>query len=102
METNNKRSRGFIKDKLMAKNSSQSSSAASVGLYADAFVVQPTKQLSHKTELSKYESVGHVQSLYSYDQSIDDRAASYILSVQERFRLERVDWIVYISSFSFI
>lgn len=76
----------------MAKNSSQSSLTASVGLCADAFVVQPTKQkLSHKTELSKYESVGHVQSLYSYDQSIDHRAASYILSVQERFNLERVD-----------
>ncbi|KAK3183158.1 hypothetical protein Dsin_030444 [Dipteronia sinensis] len=75
---------------------SSSQSASSVGLYAD----HPPKQNHAHAHYSSYitcddlgnsSSFGLVDNLYSYDQSIDARAASYISGVQERFRLERFD-----------
>ncbi|KAJ0110925.1 hypothetical protein Patl1_01238 [Pistacia atlantica] len=80
METNHKRSRGFIEDKLVAKPGSSDVQ----------YSTKASSQSSSSASVGDYESIGHVENLYSYDQSIDDRAASYILSVQEGFRLERV------------
>ncbi|KAK2662361.1 hypothetical protein Ddye_000935, partial [Dipteronia dyeriana] len=70
---------------------SNSQSASSVGLYAD----HPPKQKHAYAQYSSYitcddlgnnsSSFGLVDNLYSYDQSIDAKAASYISGVQERF-----------------
>lgn len=74
-----------------SKECSQSSSAATVDLYADTFVAHPPKQkLSYAPELGNYESIRHVENLYSYDRRLMT-GASYSFFVQERFRLETVD-----------
>lgn len=54
-----------------SKECSQSSSAATVDLYADTFVAHPPKQkLSYAPELGNYESIRHVENLYSYDRRL--------------------------------
>ncbi|XP_031286818.1 uncharacterized protein LOC116145501 [Pistacia vera] len=111
MESNRKR-RGFIKGKLMPlyrvgrsssnvqysskvmKPSQPSAATASVGYvvhhHQDYVVAQPQPQpkVSFIVQADNNREVNHFDNLFG-DEMVDDKAASYISSVQERFKLER-------------
>ncbi|PON95398.1 hypothetical protein TorRG33x02_089200 [Trema orientale] len=116
MESNRKR-RGFMKGKLMpfyraakpnsstttttvqytskVKPSQSSPSAASVGflVHQDYVIAQPKPKISFILPPESRDSVVQLDNLYgvAVDESVDSKAASYISSVQERFKLERVN-----------
>ncbi|XP_041002320.1 uncharacterized protein LOC121248032 [Juglans microcarpa x Juglans regia] len=113
MEANRKR-RGFIKGKLMsfqraakpssivqytskAKPSQSSPSTASVGflVHQDYVVSQPKQKVSFMVPADNSRdliSSQYYDSLYGIaaDETVDTKAATYISSVQERFKLERM------------
>ncbi|KAF5479840.1 hypothetical protein F2P56_000629 [Juglans regia] len=112
MEANRKR-RGFIKGKLMsfqravkpssvvqytskAKPSQSSPSTASVGflLHQDYVVSQPKQKVSFIVPADNSRDLisSQYDSLYGIaaDETVDTKAATYISSVQERFKLERM------------
>ncbi|PON61286.1 hypothetical protein PanWU01x14_146630 [Parasponia andersonii] len=115
MESNRKR-RGFMKGKLMpfyratklnssttttvqytskVKPSQSSPSAASVGfsVHQDYVIAQPKPKVSFILPHESRDSVVQLDNLYgmAVDETVDSKAASYIYSVQERFKLERVN-----------
>uniref|UniRef100_A0A2P2QDS9 Uncharacterized protein n=1 Tax=Rhizophora mucronata TaxID=61149 RepID=A0A2P2QDS9_RHIMU len=47
--------------------------------------------MSHVKPLPGNDSNGHIYKSYIGDEGIDEKAAIYISSVQERFRLEIID-----------
>ncbi|KAL9404285.1 hypothetical protein Peur_001257 [Populus x canadensis] len=112
MESNRKR-KGFTKGKLMlfyrsspkpssnvqysskVKPSQTSLTAASVG-YVNHDMIAPQKQVvsfivpaadNHRDKLSQFDKFFGVVG----DVSVDTKATSYISSVQERFKLERIN-----------
>ncbi|KAG6659744.1 hypothetical protein I3843_03G053700 [Carya illinoinensis] len=113
MEANRKR-RGFIKGKLMsfqraakpssivqytsklAKPSQSSPSTASVGFLVqqDYVVSQPNQKVSFIVPADDSRDLisSQYDSLYGIaaDETVDTKAATYISSVQERFKLERM------------
>ncbi|KAJ6965464.1 hypothetical protein NC652_003368 [Populus alba x Populus x berolinensis] len=113
MESNRKR-KGFTKGKLMlfyrsspkpssnvqysskVKPSQTSPTTASVGYVNRDYMIAPQKQVvsfivpaadSHRDKLSQFDTFFGVVG----DVSVDTKATSYISSVQERFKLERVN-----------
>ncbi|KAH7518917.1 uncharacterized protein LOC125424289 [Ziziphus jujuba] len=116
MESSRKR-RGFIKGKLMPfyraakpsstvqytskviKPSQSSPSASSVGyVHVQDYVISgqlPTKKVSFMLpENSRESTFGQLDgTIYGVacDEAVDMKAASYISSVQERFKLERIN-----------
>ncbi|KAJ4729483.1 Dynein heavy chain 1, axonemal [Melia azedarach] len=115
MEANRKR-RGFIKGKLMpfyrvaskssptvqysskVKPNQSSPAAASVGYVIAqpkpkvSFIV-PTHDNNNNNNNNNRDKLSQLEKLYGVvgDESVDSKAASYISSVQERFKLERVN-----------
>lgn len=108
MESNRKR-KGFIKGKLMplyrvAKSSSNvpygskvlkpnqpsaATATASVGYVVQDYVVAQQKpKVSFMVQADKNREVSQFENLFG-DEMVDDKAASYISSVKERFKLER-------------
>lgn len=114
MESSRKR-RGFMKGKLMTfyraakpsstvqytskviKPSQSSPSASSVGyLHVQDYVISgqlPTKKVSFLLPESSLESTFDVGAIHGVacDDAVDTKAATYISSVQERFKLERIN-----------
>ncbi|KAG6793325.1 hypothetical protein POTOM_002530 [Populus tomentosa] len=113
MESNRKR-KGFTKGKLMlfyrsspkppsnvqysskVKPSQTSPTTASVGYVNRDYMIAPQKQVvsfivpaadNHRDKLSQFDTFFGVVG----DVSVDTKATSYISSVQERFKLERVN-----------
>ncbi|KAJ6754485.1 hypothetical protein OIU79_027159 [Salix purpurea] len=113
MESNRKR-KGFTKGKLMVfyrsppkpssnvqytsklKPSQTSPAAASVGYVNQDYMIAPQKQVVsfmvpaadyHREKLSQFDKFFGVAG----DVSVDTKATRYISSVQERFKLERVN-----------
>ncbi|KAJ6424121.1 hypothetical protein OIU84_024990 [Salix udensis] len=113
MESNRKR-KGFTKGKLMVfyrsppkpssnvpytsklKPSQTSPAAASVGYASQDYMIAPQKQVVsfmvpaadyHRERLSQFDKFFGVAG----DVSVDSKATRYISSVQERFKLERVN-----------
>lgn len=120
METSRK-GRGFIKGKLMPlyhgakssasstvqnsnnaiKSSQSSPAAATVGyvVHQDYLIAQPKQNFSfivpsapHDNNVNRdhHQKLSHFETLFG-DESVDIKAASYISSVQERFKLERLN-----------
>ncbi|KAJ0112874.1 hypothetical protein Patl1_03053 [Pistacia atlantica] len=104
MESNRKR-RGFIKGKLMplyrvgrsssnvqcsSKVMKPSQPSAATASHQDYVVAQPQPQpkVSFIVQADNNREVNHFDNLFG-DEMVDDKAASYISSVQERFKLER-------------
>lgn len=116
MESNRKR-RGFMKGKLMpfyraakpnsstttttvqytskVKPSQSSPAAASVGflVHQDYVIAQAKPKVSFILPAESRDSVVQLENLYgvAVDESVDSKAATYISTVQERFKLERIN-----------
>ncbi|ONI19962.1 hypothetical protein PRUPE_3G308000 [Prunus persica] len=117
MESNRKR-RGFMKGKLMpfyraAKPSTTSmqysskvkpsqaspnTAAYSVGFMDYVIAAQPNQTVSfivpaadHSSQLKQQFDHKHYGAAAAGDESVDIKAATYISSVQERFKLERIN-----------
>ena len=113
MEANRCKRRGFVKGKLMpfyraakpsstvqyttkVKPSQSSPSTASVEflVHQDYYVfAQPKQKVAFIVQDNSRDLISPYDNLYGMpgDESVDTKAASYISSVQERFKLERIN-----------
>ncbi|KAK7855001.1 uncharacterized protein LOC112033429 [Quercus suber] len=113
MEANRGKRRGFVKGKLMpfyraakpsstvqyttkVKPSQSSPSTASVEflVHQDYYVfAQPKQKVAFIVQDNSRDLISPYDNLYGMpgDESVDTKAASYISSVQERFKLERIN-----------
>lgn len=77
------------------KPSQSSPSAASVGYLAhqDYAIAHPKPKVSFILPAENRDSLVQLENLYgvAVDESVDSKAATYISTVQERFKLERVN-----------